>query len=92
MKNLSEVLLKSAIGAVLKADKLEVTNAESAEDGGAIRFQAKSKSGQVRINGIFCDPQGELDLEQPDANVEPDPDAGGDPPAANEDEDPEEPH
>jgi hypothetical protein len=61
VKALSEVLLKSAIGAVLRADKLEVTSAEIAGEG--ISFNAKSKSGQVRITGVFSDPQQELELE-----------------------------
>lgn len=89
MKALSEVLLKSAIAAVLKADKFEIVSAEPAEDGTAIRFEAKSKSGQVRVKGIFCDPQGELDLEEPEPNEElEEPDE----PAANADEDEETPH
>lgn len=90
MKHLSESLLKSAIFGVLKADKLEVTSAEATEDGTGIKFEARSKSGQVRIKGLFCDPQGELDLEEPDEN-EPAA-AGEEPPAANEGEDEEEPH
>lgn len=89
MKHLSEILLKSAIAAVLKADKFEIVSAESAEDGTAIRFEAKSKSGQVRVRGIFCDPQGELDLEDPPANVEAE-GVAGEEPAANEDEDDDE--
>jgi extradiol dioxygenase family protein len=65
---MSETMLLSAIGAVLKVDKLEVTTVELADDG--IRFEAKSKSGQVRVKGLFCDPQGTLRLEEPDGNVE----------------------
>lgn len=86
MKSMSETMLLSAIGAVLKVDKLEVLSAELGDDG--IRFEAKSKSGQVRVKGIFCDPQGQLELEQPEGNVE-EAEAAGDEPAANEDEDEE---
>lgn len=91
MPQLSETLLKSAIAAVLKADKFEVTSAEPAEDGAGIKFEARSKSGQVRVRGLFCDPQGELELEEPEPN-EPGT-AANDEPAANADEEDEEtPH
>lgn len=87
MAGLSEVLLKSAVAAILKADKFEIQSAVLAEDGEGISFNAKSKSGQVRITGIFSDPQGKLGLE---LEVE---DENGDAPGANEPaEDDEEQH
>lgn len=58
-------VLKSAVTAMLKFDKFEVTSAALADDGEGINFNAKSKSGQVRITGIFSDPQQKLELEEP---------------------------
>jgi hypothetical protein len=90
VSGLSEELLKAAMQAVIAKDKFTVTAAAFADDGTGIRFEAKSKSGQVLIKGLFCDPQGSLDLEAPE---QPAGDAPADDvePAANEDED-EEPH
>lgn len=90
MKIMSEALLQNLIAAVLKADKFAVTSAEFTPAGDGIKFEATSKSGQVRVKGLFCDPQGQLDLEEPDANVEAA--ETGEEPAANEGEDEDEPH
>jgi hypothetical protein len=90
MKVLSETLLKSAIAAVLKADKFEVTAAAPTDDATGIKFEARSKSGQVRVRGLFCDPQGELELEEPAENEHVD-ELAGEEPAANADEEDEEP-
>lgn len=92
MKSMSEALLINAVAAILKNDKLEVQSAEFSEEGDAIRFVAKSKSGQVRINGLFCDPQGQLDLEPPAGNIEGEPVAGEEPAANEDEEDDEQPH
>ena len=88
MKPISELMLLTAVGAVLKVDKLEGVSAERGDEG--IRFEAKSKSGQVRVKGIFCDPQGKLELEEPAGNVGEAP-PGDDEPAANADEEEDEP-
>jgi hypothetical protein len=66
-KGMSEVLLASAIAALLKKDKLEVRTAELNEKGDGIDFTAVSESGQLRVSGSFSDPQQELDLEEQDA-------------------------
>jgi extradiol dioxygenase family protein len=89
VKAMSELMLLTAVGAVLKVDKLEVVSAELGDEG--IRFEAKSKSGQVRVKGIFCDPQGELALEEPAGNIGEEP-PGDDEPAANADEEDEPAH
>jgi hypothetical protein len=92
VRGLSEELLKSAMQAVIAKDKFTVTTAAFAEDGTGIRFEAKSKSGQVLVKGIFCDPQGSLDLEEPEQPAGDVEQLDEVEPAANEDEDDEEPH
>jgi hypothetical protein len=65
-KVMSETLLKSVVGALLKKDKLEVRTAEMNVEGDGIKFTALSETGQLSVAGVFRDPQEELPLEEDD--------------------------